>query len=705
MLRWSLRAKILTIVSALLLAAVFAYLLLAEKVFREDKELLVFDTNRSNAERLSTELEDSISRVVDKMELLARLAGGAAGGNLARTFFSEDPEIVALRILSDGKVLHELVDAKKLEAVGLEGGAGGGPVSAELFPAPVAPGTSAPESPGIRVENRSLRGAVLYLLRLPLRLAGARGAKGRDVVVQALIDGRRWLDSFQGQQSLSVAFAVSDDGVVLAHPRAHWVATRRSLADFPLVRIARAQRFVLQQSEFEADGKSYLGVYRRAAQGGITVFSMTDKGTALAASRLLLEKTIVLSLIVITSVFLVTLFFASSLSRPLLRLVGAAREIGKGNFDTPIPEQTGDEIGALATEFGKMARDLKHSRALLEEYSHSLELKVQSRTRELEAKNVAIRSQQEMLVKTTRLAAVGETAGQAAHEVLNPLTATISKLETLASRIDQHASRAGAPLPVLKTIADGWATAYSKGGRDGYVEALAQPSRILKGRTMLEEDLGNLMAIVAAFEQLFSQVQGDLGILLRESQRIGRIVDGMRGLSRVTKVRRRFDLARLIDECRLATEDLLARYRVRIETRFARATLWIEGDEDEMRQVFANLIRNALDAIEARRKTESPTPESPDSGHPGLVRIAVEEHDGTIRVSIRDNGTGIRAEDRARVFEPDFSTKGADGTGFGLSICRRFAREAGGELVVAASEPGSFTEFELTLPEAPNVPS
>lgn len=464
------------------------------------------------------------------------------------------------------------------------------------------------------------------------------------------------------------------------------------MSPLELIRQAMHQDFAIQQMEFTMEGKRYLGIYQKTSLGSLIVVSMTDKAAALAARGLLLEKTLYLSLFIFTIVFLISLIFASSLSTPLLRLVNATREIAHGNFDTPIDSaDTGDEIGVLARSFAQMGRELKSSRVLLEQYNAELETKVQLRTEELEKRNADIRHQQEVLVRATRLAAVGEIAGQAAHEVLNPLTAMISRLETLISRNKELSSSPVAPLPAFRTILQAWESDFKKGGLTALVAALEKPSAVIPNKKMIDEDFENLNLIAGQIQTLSKSFGEDLDLLLKESHRIGRIVDGMRGLSRSVKIKTRTDLTALITECVRVNEDLLRRHKIWIETRFDVTPIFTQIDQDEMRQVFSNLIKNALDAIDPVIHERSL----------GLIVIhAFVDSERHVHVRIRDNGTGITEANRQRLFEADFTTKGMHGTGFGLSICRRFVREAGGELTVLDSEPGSHTEFEITLPLA-----
>ena len=92
-----------------------------------------------------------------------------------------------------------------------------------------------------------------------------------------------------------------------------------------------------------------------------------------------------------------------------------------------------------------------------------------------------------------------------------------------------------------------------------------------------------------------------------------------------------------------------------------------------LRQVIVNLLENALDAV--RRCAEPKV----------LVRVYATA--GEARVSIRDNGPGVPADLRDRIFEPFFSTKGSGGTGLGLAIARQAVASMGGALTLSGEDP------------------
>ncbi len=107
----------------------------------------------------------------------------------------------------------------------------------------------------------------------------------------------------------------------------------------------------------------------------------------------------------------------------------------------------------------------------------------------------------------------------------------------------------------------------------------------------------------------------------------------------------------------------------------------VHADREQLVQVLVNLLNNAADAARSR--------EAPQ------VRITLEAHaDGAV-LHLDDNGPGVAAADRVRIFEPYFTTK-AHGSGLGLAVAERIAREHGGTLVVTDGPLGG-ARFTLSL--------
>jgi len=105
--------------------------------------------------------------------------------------------------------------------------------------------------------------------------------------------------------------------------------------------------------------------------------------------------------------------------------------------------------------------------------------------------------------------------------------------------------------------------------------------------------------------------------------------------------------------------------------------------------VLENLIKNSLDALEGTASGVV------------AVEVGVENGGGEVRVTVEDNGKGIPAKDRARIFRPGFSTK-QGGWGLGLSMAKRIVEEHHrGKLRLLSSQPGDGSRFAILLPAAP----
>jgi PAS domain S-box-containing protein len=119
-------------------------------------------------------------------------------------------------------------------------------------------------------------------------------------------------------------------------------------------------------------------------------------------------------------------------------------------------------------------------------------------------------------------------------------------------------------------------------------------------------------------------------------------------------------------------------YSVELDLQTAPLT---RGSASELREVFVNIIFNALDAM-------------PQGGRLAIATAAV---DSNIKISFQDNGVGMSRPTANRVFEPFFTTKGTNGMGLGLAVSYSIIERHGGT-IEALSNPGRGTTFTVTLP-------
>ncbi|WP_254763517.1 PAS domain S-box protein [Natrinema marinum] len=169
------------------------------------------------------------------------------------------------------------------------------------------------------------------------------------------------------------------------------------------------------------------------------------------------------------------------------------------------------------------------------------------------------------------------------------------------------------------------------------------------------------------------------------AERMREMIDGLLEYSRVET---RGDPLEPVD-LEAVLEDVREDLQVRIEERDADISVeplpCVEGDESQLRQVFQNLLSNALEY---------------SGDEPPRVRVSAERTDGAWEVAVADEGIGIDPDDQERifrVFQRLHAPEKHAGTGIGLALCKRIVERHGGEIRVD-STPGEGATFSVTLP-------
>ncbi|HTL47709.1 MAG TPA: ATP-binding protein [Verrucomicrobiae bacterium] len=147
----------------------------------------------------------------------------------------------------------------------------------------------------------------------------------------------------------------------------------------------------------------------------------------------------------------------------------------------------------------------------------------------------------------------------------------------------------------------------------------------------------------------------------------------------------RVDMAALFKELQESLLDKAKDLRVALEFKASPELDWVDCDRRAVYRTLLNLIKNAMEATDPKRADSA-------------VRVTAEPLDAERYVlKVEDNGIGMTAEVKARLFEAFFSTKGQKGTGLGLLIIDRTVKKHQGEIQIE-SELGKGTTFILTMP-------
>jgi two-component system NtrC family sensor kinase len=280
---------------------------------------------------------------------------------------------------------------------------------------------------------------------------------------------------------------------------------------------------------------------------------------------------------------------------------------------------------------------------------------VQERTRELSASLDNLRTAQDRLVQTEKLASLGQLTAGIAHEIKNPLN-FVNNFSALSAELIDELDETLAPAPLDQKMR-------------GDVGVLTQ---------MLKS---NLEKVVQHGKRADSIVKN---MLLHSREGSGE--------------HRSADINALVEESLN-----LAYHGARAEKPGFNVVLKRDLDPDagaverypqEITRALLNLISNGFYAATQRKLEEGETFEP--------VLIAATKNRGkTIEIRIRDNGTGIPDEVKEKIFNPFFTTKpSGEGTGLGLSMSHDIIVKQHGGSIDVETEPGLFTEFKIVLPRS-----
>lgn len=290
--------------------------------------------------------------------------------------------------------------------------------------------------------------------------------------------------------------------------------------------------------------------------------------------------------------------------------------------------------GADAESYGMWVRDVT--------VEHSRELELNQRNSELEVALAKLGSVQEAVLKSEKLASIGQLAAGVAHEINNPIAYVKSNLNSL-----QHST----------------------------LQLLSEVRARLQGRPTDQEDDIDIDETATEIKELIAE----------SCEGVDRVIKIVRDLKDFSHV----DLIEnwVLADIHAGLESTLniiwneLKYKAHIVKTFGELPL-IECLPSELNQVFMNILMNAAQALESY----------------GVVTVTTERSNDNVRISIGDDGKGIPEDLLPRIFDPFFTTKTVgEGTGLGLAISYGIVAKHHGTIEVT-SVPGQGTLFLIELP-------
>ena len=292
--------------------------------------------------------------------------------------------------------------------------------------------------------------------------------------------------------------------------------------------------------------------------------------------------------------------------------------------------------------------------------------------KETEAKLQAVHKQ---LLQVSRQAGMAEVATSVLHNVGNVL----NSINVAVTLVDEHVrkSRAADLNRLVKLLSD------HTGDLGAFLTADPRGQKV-------PEFLGQLADRLAAEQAL---VLTELASLRKNVEHIKEIVAMQQSYAKVSGVIERIEIAELAEDTLRMNAASFARHDVRVVREYSPVPP-INTDKHKVLQILINLVRNAKYACDESGRSDK------------QVTVRVDNGDDRVRISVIDNGVGVRSENLTRIFNHGFTTR-KDGHGFGLHSGALAAKELGGTFTAQSDGPGKGATFALELPKnlshAPNA--
>jgi len=394
--------------------------------------------------------------------------------------------------------------------------------------------------------------------------------------------------------------------------------------------------------------------------------------------------------------------FADRQVQPLAELVTAARAVASGNYALRVTGRTGtDEIGLLNRAFNRMTaqierqtdallganRQLAERRAFIEAVLQSITagiVSVDGEGRVILMNNSA----QTLLLGPADAAPIGREL-----EAVAPQLGALLKSGATSGTVQY--SREGELLTLavkLAPAADGHVITFADITRQLLDQRQAAWSDV--ARRIAHEIKNPLTPIQLATERLKRRYRRQIledgqlfeeltGTIIRQVGELRRMVDEFSSFARLPKpVFRRENAVELVRQSLFLQQVAYPEidYELAIEPSEASGSAGISCDRHQFGQAMTNVLKNAAEAIEAKRR------ERADADDRGRIQVAVTLAEEHVAVTVTDNGIGL-PQGGERIMEPYVTTR-EKGTGLGLAIVKKIVEEHGGELFFSPSVGG-----------------
>jgi two-component system nitrogen regulation sensor histidine kinase NtrY len=428
---------------------------------------------------------------------------------------------------------------------------------------------------------------------------------------------------------------------------------------------------------------------------------------------------ILVAMLFLAAAVAIGISIAAQLADPISRLVGAADRIGAGDLSVRVPEgRKEDEMTSLSRAFNRMTDQIQSQQQELIEANRQLDERRRFTETVLTGVTAGVigldRYGRINLPNRSASALIGVDLDVSVGEDLAEVVPAMAELLGEAVRRPDRIAQAQIQIigPNTRTLLVRIAAEQDDEGISGYVVTFDDITELLSAqrkaawadvaRRIAHEIKNPLTPIQLSAERLrrnyLKEIKKDpdtfricTDTIVRHVEDIGRMVDEFSSFARMpTPVLKPEDLTAIVE--RAVFLERTAHSDIGFALNFASRPVTVRCDSRLTSQAVINIVKNAVEAIEARIVSTGPNP-------PGRIAVSVEEAEGRTVVTVEDNGKGLPKRGRERLTEPYVTTR-AKGTGLGLAIVKKIMEDHQGELLLDDSEAGGARVRLVFLTEA-----
>jgi len=348
----SLRFKLISIISAIIILSLSGMIFLATYFFKKDNEIRVQENNHKISELISLKVKTDVTSLIEKSKLITEKLAGSSSNVIPPS--EKDFLFIGIAERSRKGGLRFIRSYLNTPVMDL------GQISREnISGVHRAYGTVFARSlNGEQVIHNISQGLGIPAMGISVPLQLNERGDARSILI-SYIKLDDFLEAFR-TAGITKAFLVNDRGDVVAHPDSTIVLSEANYINIPIVEKMTKSTLDNGQTRYRDEkGVFHLGSFKKIDIGGCGVIATVNEEKAFQEVYNIQRRNVYIMIIILTVVIVIVFFFGQSVTNPIIRLVDAARKIKEGIFRIDIKPATRDEVGVLTNAFIEMGAGLE----------------------------------------------------------------------------------------------------------------------------------------------------------------------------------------------------------------------------------------------------------------------------------------------------------------------------------------------------------